>query len=81
MTQQGPRRAFLPAKVGLSDAGEPTAWPIRSQGSGDIAAMALANALVVVPENAGTIPSGENVLAIPLNGFPDPEPEWHDPRQ
>lgn len=81
VTQRGPRRAFLPARVGLSATGEPAAAPIRSQGSGDIAAMALANALVVVPEDSGTIPAGESVLAVPLSGFPDPGPEWHDPRR
>ena len=81
VTQRGPRRAFLPARVGLSATGEATATPIRSQGSGDIAAVALANALVVVPEDAGAIPAGESVLAMPLPGFPDPGPEWHDPRR
>ena len=81
VTQHGPRRAFLPARVGISGNGELTAQPIRSQGSGDIAAVALANALVIVPEDAGTIPAGESVAAHPLPGFPDPGPEWHDPRR
>ncbi len=81
VTQHGPRRAFLPARVGISGNGELTAQPIRSQGSGDIAAVALANALVIVPEDAGTIPAGESVAAHPLPGFPDAGPEWHDPRR
>ncbi len=81
VTQHGPRRAFLPARVGISENGELTAQPIRSQGSGDIAAVALANALVIVPEDAGTIPAGERVAAQPLPGFPDAGPEWHDPRR
>ncbi len=81
VTQRGPRRAFLPARVGVSENGELTAQPIRSQGSGDIAAVALANALVIVPEDAGTIPAGESVAAEPLPGFPDAGPEWHDPRR
>ena len=81
VAQHGPRRAFLPARVGISGNGELTAQPIRSQGSGDIAAVALANALVIVPEDAGTIPAGERVAAHPLPGFPDAGPEWHDPRR
>ena len=81
VTQHGPRRAFLPARVGISENGELTAQPIRSQGSGDIAAVALANAFVIVPDNAGTIPAGESVAAHPLPGFPDAGPGWHDPRR
>lgn len=80
VTQRGPRRAFLPARVGASEDRELVAQPIRSQGSGDIAAIALANALVVVPEDAGTIPAGQVVAVQPLSGFPDPG-EWHDPRR
>ena len=81
VTKRGPRRAFLPARVGISEDGELTAQPIRSQGSGDIAAVALANALVIVPEDAAAIPAGESVAAHPLPGFPDAGPEWHDPRR
>lgn len=81
VSQRGPRRAFLPARVGVAEDGALTAQPIRSQGSGDIAAVALANALVVVPEDAGTIPAGESVEAQPLPGFPDAGPGWHDPRR
>ena len=81
VTKRGPRRAFLPARVGVSEDRELVARPIRSQGSGDIAAIALANALVVVPEDAGTIPAGQVVAVQPLPGFPDPGSEWHDPRQ
>ncbi len=81
VTKRGDRRAFLPARVGISRDGELVARPIRSQGSGDIAAIALANALVVVPEDAGAIPSGQVVAAQPLPGFPDPGAGWHDPRR
>ncbi len=81
VTQHGPRRAFLPARAAVSAEGALTAEPIRSQGSADIAAVALANALVVVPENSGTIPAGEEVRVLPLPGFPDPAPGWHDPRR
>lgn len=81
VTKRGPRRAFLPARVGVSAGGELTARPIRSQGSGDIAAVALANALVIVPEQAAGVAAGERAAALPLPGFPDPGPDWHDPRQ
>ena len=81
VSKRGPRRAFLPARVGVSRGGILTAQPIRSQGSGDIAAIALANALVIVPEDVGTIPAGESVEAMPLPGFPDAGAGWHDPRR
>lgn len=81
VSQRGPRRAFLPARVGLADDGALTAQPVRSQGSGDIAAVALANALVIVPEDAGTIPAGDRVEVQPLPGFPDAGAGWHDPRR
>ena len=81
VTQRGPRRAFLPARVRVSERGELVAQPIRSQGSGDIAAVALANALVVVPEDAGTVAAGESLVAQPLSGFPDARSGWHDPRR
>lgn len=81
VSNRGPRRAFLPARAGLAEDGALAARPIRSQGSGDIAAVALANALVVVPEDAGTVPAGESVEAQPLPGFPDAGTGWHDPRR
>ena len=80
-SNHGPRRAFLPARAGVSDDGTLTAQPIRSQGSGDIAAVALANALVVVPEDVEAIPAGASAEAQPLPGFPDAGAEWHDPRR
>lgn len=81
VSNRGPRRAFLPARVGVSDDGTLTAQPIRSQGSGDIAAVALANALVIVPEDAEGIPAGASAEAQPLPGFPDAGAGWHDPRR
>ena len=81
VTNAGPRRAFLPARVTCSGDGDPAAWPIRSQGSADIAALALANALLVVPENAGALEAGARVFVRPLSGFPDPRARWHDPRR
>lgn len=81
VSNRGPRRAFLPARVGLAEDGSLAAQPIRSQGSGDIAAVALANALVVVPEDAEGIPAGASAEAQPLPGFPDAGAGWHDPRR
>lgn len=81
VSKRGPRRAFLPARVGVSDNGILTAQPIRSQGSGDIAAVALANALLIVPEEAEAVPAGASVEAQPLPGFPDAGAGWHDPRR
>ena len=81
VSNRGPRRAFLPARTGVAEDGSLAAQPIRSQGSGDIAAVALANSLVIVPEDAGTIPAGESVGAQPLPGFPDAGTGWHDPRR
>ena len=81
VTARGPRRAFLPARVAVADDGTLAAQPIRSQGSGDIAAVALANALVIVPEEVETLPAGASVEAQPLPGFPDAGAGWHDPRR
>ncbi len=81
VSARGPRRAFLPARVGVADDGTLTAQPIRSQGSGDIAAVALANALVIVPEDVERVPAGASVAAQPLPGFPDAGAGWHDPRR
>lgn len=80
ISNRGPRRAFLPARVWTGPGGELVAMPVRSAGSADIGAVALANALLVVPENAGTVPPGETLSCQPLGDPPDPGPGWHDPR-
>lgn len=77
----GPRRAFLPARVGADARGELRARPVRSQGSGDIAALALANALLVVPEEVDAVAAGAMLRARPLPGFPDAGTGWQDPRR
>ena len=80
ITNRGPRRAFLPARVAAGAGGELRATPVRSAGSADIAALALSNALLIVPEEAGTVPAGEMLAVQPLPGFPDSSPGWSDPR-
>ncbi len=77
----GPRRAFLPARVGTDERGELRARAIRSQGSGDIAALALANALLVVPEEVDAVAAGATLRARPLPGFPDAGIGWRDFRR
>lgn len=81
VSKRGPRRGFLPARVTAAEDGELLAHPVRSQGSADIAAVALANALLIVPEERGEVGAGETLLARPLSGFPDPAPRWQDPRR
>ena len=81
VTGAGPRRAYLPARVEVTREGELNARPVRSRGSADIAAAGLANAFIEVPESAAAIAAGERVRVVPLSGFPDPQPGWHDPRE
>lgn len=81
VTNPGSRRAFLPARVGTDERGELRARPVRSQGSGDIAALALANALLVVPEDVDAVAAGATLRARPLPGFPDAGAGWHDFRR
>lgn len=79
----GPRRAYLPARLTVRPDGSPEVFPIRSRGSGDLAALALANGLVVLPEGRGPARPGEPVPVLPLDSGPDPIGEaagWHDPR-
>jgi molybdopterin molybdotransferase len=58
---------------------ESGAWHARltgPQGSGILTSMALANALLIVPEDQSDVPAGETLAAIPLDdGWPlSPEP-------
>lgn len=91
----GPRRAYLPARLFLSEDGASgaslEAAPIRSRGSGDISALALANGFVIRPEGGGPSRAGDPVPVQPLEDSPDPAaPDsgagdagagWHDPRE
>jgi molybdopterin molybdotransferase len=56
------KRSFLRGR--LDPGGEVT--PLRGQGSHQLAALASANALIVVPEDVTDVPSGENVQVIRL---------------
>lgn len=80
----GPRRAYLPARLTAGPDGSLRAFPIRSRGSGDLSALALANGLVILPEGRGPARPGEEVSVLPLDAGPDPVGEgggWHDPRE
>ena len=80
----GPRRAYLPARLTAEPDGSLRAFPIRSRGSGDLSALALANGLVILPEGRDPARPGEEVSVLPLDAGPDPVGEgggWHDPRE
>jgi molybdopterin molybdotransferase len=62
------RRAYLPARVVL-EGDVLVAWPIRSQGSGDLAAHARANALLALEPERTRAEAGELVDAVPLGNF------------
>ncbi|MEU9831311.1 gephyrin-like molybdotransferase Glp [Streptosporangium sp. NPDC048047] len=56
------RRSYLRAVLGRDG----TVTPVRGQGSHQLAALASANALIVVPEDVTELPEGSNVEVIPL---------------
>jgi molybdopterin molybdotransferase len=56
------KRSFLRGR--LDPGGEVT--PLRGQGSHQLAALASANALIVVPEDVTDVPAGEKVQVIRL---------------
>ncbi|WP_433245834.1 molybdotransferase-like divisome protein Glp [Streptosporangium sp. CA-135522] len=56
------RRSYLRAVL----AADGSVAPVRRQGSHQLAALAAANALVVVPENVTELPEGATVEVIPL---------------
>jgi molybdopterin molybdotransferase len=58
-------RHFLRATVGFGG-GRYTATPAEAQGSHQMAALAAANALVVVPEAVESLPAGAEVDAMRL---------------
>jgi molybdopterin molybdotransferase len=58
---------FLRAVV-TEKKGERLAKLTGPQGSGILTSMALANALLIVPEDRGEVPAGETLMAIPLAG-------------
>ena len=62
------RKSYLPARV-RSEGGRLVAWPLRSMGSGDLAALARANALVVIEAARPQVEAGEAAEAVPLSRF------------
>lgn len=79
----GPRRAYLPARLTARPDGSLEVFPVRSRGSGDLSALALANGLVILPEGRGPARAGEEVPVLPLDSGPDAvgaAAGWHDPR-
>ncbi|MFC4592224.1 molybdotransferase-like divisome protein Glp [Sphaerisporangium corydalis] len=60
------RRSFLRGVLGVADGGAATVVPVHGQGSHQLAALAGANALIVVPEDVTGLPEGATVEVIPL---------------
>jgi molybdopterin molybdotransferase len=60
------RRQFVRAEVGVDDGGL-VASPVGGHGSHLIGDLAAANALVVVPEDATSVPAGEKVQVALLD--------------
>ncbi len=61
------RRAYLPARVDVSPDGNLTARALPSMGSADLVALSRANALIVVPEDEGSLGAGERVSVLLLD--------------
>ena len=62
------RRAYLPATLEDGESGR-VARLIASMGSADMVALARAEALVIVPEDATRVDAGVRVRALPLAGL------------
>jgi molybdopterin molybdotransferase len=76
LASRGPRRAYLPGWVRVTETGEPLATPIPTRGSGDIVAFSKSNALLVVPEERDEMAQGERVRFYPLDSFFCKEDRW-----
>ncbi len=59
------RRSFLRGVLSV-DGGSAVVTPVHGQGSHQLAALAGANALIVVPEDVTGLPEGAAVEVIPL---------------
>ncbi len=80
VSNPGPRQAFLPVRVHCDENGALAARPIPIRGSGDIAAISLANGLLTLP-GTESASAGASALVEPLPGCPDPgAAAWSDPR-
>ncbi|WP_423067901.1 gephyrin-like molybdotransferase Glp [Devosia sp. CN2-171] len=63
----GPRRHFMRANLSRNDIGYMQVTPIFETDSSHSTSLALADALIVVPEDSPGVPPGEIVDVIPLN--------------
>ena len=63
----GPRRHYMRASLSRNDVGYLQVTPIFETDSSHSTSLALADALIVVPENDPGVPPGEIVDVIPLN--------------
>lgn len=68
LTNRSGRRSYLPVRAEWRD-GHLRARPIRTQGSGDVAAHALANALVILEADRVSGAVGDRVALYPLSSF------------
>lgn len=68
LSSRGPRRAFLPGWI-QPEGPSITARPIATHGSADIIAFSQANALLIVPEGADRIETGQAVQVYALDSF------------
>jgi molybdopterin molybdotransferase len=60
-----PLTVFLPATFARTGTGAPRVTPLRSQGSGDLAAMAAADGFVVIEPGVSAVPAGAWVTVLP----------------
>ncbi len=67
LENRGGRQAYLRAAVVATSTGWEVA-AVMEQGSGNVVALAAANALIVIPEGIANVPAGAMVDALLLNG-------------
>ncbi|WP_239375991.1 gephyrin-like molybdotransferase Glp [Frankia sp. Cj5] len=83
------RRSYLRARLAASDAGRPpVAHVLGLQGAHQLSALAVADALLIVPEDSADVPAGTELTALYLGGdlpeFGGPQfggPERGDPER
>ncbi len=68
LTNRSGRRNYLPV-VATASEGELRATPVRTQGSGDTLAHAMANALAVLEPDQTSMAAGDRVLLYPLSSI------------
>jgi len=67
LENRGGRQAYLCVAVVATSTGWDVA-AVMEQGSGNVVALAAANALIVIPEGIANVPAGAMVDALLLNG-------------